>query len=843
MHGLVPAPRGILPILLGIVACVACLSGPRSWAASADEPVVATAPAATVEPIPAADITARADADEQRIQLAVQRARQDEELQRVDASLARHSASIGQLAQQSADRKLAELPVRRLESLHRHWQLYTREIADLRTRAARVARELSEDAADLARMRLEWRATASEAQSAAPALRERIDELIEKVEAAEKIVADPLAKALHQGRMAGELARQVREEEATVLALIDEKDRRLLAMDSLPLWQAAGSARIELEPFRIGLRQSLAIESALARDHDAANVNLLRVLVAAAVALLPLLLWLRGRANRLVAEGLVSPESVQPLGRPWAAWLVLIALFAVLFDFKGPAVRQQMFMLLAWPPMLRLLPSRLLDAVGPWAYLGAGFYLLNMLASLPVSNEFLYRSFVLLLDLAMLATVVMLFVRARRNVPIGTPAHRQPVMVLLLGAAAAALGLAAVSNLLGNVSLATTLASAVLDSSYLGLVMYAAVTIVVALAQVLFVRHDASQAAHGGRSWSQTGAQLGRALMALAFVVILLQSFRIYRPLSDMLSRALNHVFTLGTISLSLGNIVAFVGAVFVAFWVARVIRLVLQKDVLPSMSLPRGVGNSISSLTYYFVVTFGLLMALGVLGFPIGQLAIVFGALGVGIGFGLQDVVKNFVAGLILMFERPIRPGDVVDIAGLLGTVSHIGIRATIVTTFEGADVVIPNGVLLADKLVNWTLSGTRRRFELEVNTRPEVPAERTMALLEGVARELDGVSVSPAPEAILMGLNGGLLQISLRAWTVEGANWLVVRSNLAKAIRTALTDAGIDLPRPQSEVHLGGAELRSTRPEPPREDAARQPAVDAPASATGTRGMRMPQ
>lgn len=798
---------------------MAGLPGSRAWAAPGDESAPAPAAVApAVGPIPAADITARADADEQRIQLAVQRALQDGELERLDVALARLSGSIGQLAQQSADRKLADLPVRRLESLHRHWQLYAREVADLRTRASRVARELSEDAAMLAQRRNEWRATAGDAHSAAPALRERIDELIEKIARAEEIVAKPLAEVLHQGRVAGELAREVREEESTVLRLIEEKDRRLLAMDSPPLWQSAGRDRIALEPFRDGLRQSLAIERALARDHDAANMNLLRVLVAIAIALLPLLLWLRGRARRLMADGLVTPESVKPLARPWAAWLVLVALGAVVFDFKGPAVRQQLFMLLAWLPMLRLLPSRLLDAVGPWAYLSAGFYMLNMLASLPISNEFLYRVLQLVLDLVMLATVAMLLVAARRGVPAGTPAHRQPVMVVLLGAAAVALALAAVSNVLGNVSLASTLASAVLDSSYLGLVMYAAVTIVVALAQVLFIRHDAVAGVQGGRSWAQTAAQVGRALLAVAFVLILLQSFRIYRPLSDLASQALHHVFTLGTLSLSIGNIVAFVAAVLVAFWLARTIRQVLQQDVLPSMSLPRGVGNSISSLTYYFVVTFGLLAALGLLGFPVGQLAIVFGALGVGIGFGLQDVVKNFVAGLILMFERPIRPGDVVDIGGLLGSVSHIGIRATTVTTFDGADVVIPNGVLLADKLVNWTLSGTRRRVELEVNTRPDVPAERTTELLERVARELDGVSVSPAPEAIVMGLAGGLLQISLRAWTVEGTNWLVVRSNLAKNIRTALAEAGIELPRPQTEVHLGGAAARPSPVAPQR-------------------------
>jgi len=474
-------------------------------------------------------------------------------------------------------------------------------------------------------------------------------------------------------------------------------------------------------------------------------------------------------------------------------------------------------MLLAWLPILRLLPARLLEAIGPWAYLSAGFYLLNLLVTVPTSNEFVYRVLMLILDGVALATVVLLMVRARRTVPEGTPVHRQPVMVLLLGAAALALGIAVLSNVLGNVSLAATLTSAILDSSYLGLVLYAAVTIAAALAQVLFVRHDATQqGAHGGGSWVQTGAQVGRMLMALAFIVILLQSFRIYRPVANVLSAALGHVFALGSLSLSLGDIVAFVVAVFVAFWLARVIRLVLLKDVLPSMSLPRGVGNSIASLSYYFIVTFGLLAALALLGFPIGQLAIVLGALGVGIGFGLQDVVKNFVAGLILMFERPIRPGDVVDVSGMLGTVSVIGIRATIVTTFEGADVVIPNGVLLADKLVNWTLSGNRRRVDVDVSTRADVPAARTLELLIGAARGVEGISLVPPPAAIMTSLAGGIQQFNVRAWTLDGADWLIVRSRLAMNVRQALTDAGIEVPRPQAEVHLGGASVASAAMEP---------------------------
>ena len=121
-------------------------------------------------------------------------------------------------------------------------------------------------------------------------------------------------------------------------------------------------------------------------------------------------------------------------------------------------------------------------------------------------------------------------------------------------------------------------------------------------------------------------------------------------------------------------------------------------------------------------------MIALAAAGFQLSELAIIIGALGVGIGFGLQNVVNNFVSGLILMFERPIQPGDVIEVSGTSGKVREIGMRATTLTTFEGADVVVPNGTLLSEKLINWTLSDMNRRLDVNVGvaygTRPEARA-----------------------------------------------------------------------------------------------------------------------
>jgi small-conductance mechanosensitive channel len=356
--------------------------------------------------------------------------------------------------------------------------------------------------------------------------------------------------------------------------------------------------------------------------------------------------------------------------------------------------------------------------------------------------------------------------------------------------------------------MATMLTGAVLDSSYAALALYAGASVLVALFQVLLARPKVSRLTrrHAGAVIA-LAAQLGRTLLLLVWLAYTLEEFRIYRPLSALVISALTAEGHLGGLTLSLGNGVAFVAASWAAFWLARTTRGLLAEDVLPALKLPRGVGHSVSTLSYYMILVLGLLAALAAAGFKLGELALVFGALGLGIGLGLQDVVKNFVAGLILMFERPIQPGDVVEVAGLLATVRDIGLRATTLTTFEGADVVMPNGLLLADKLVNWTLTGNSRRINIDLSTGYEVSPQQTIAMLIDIANRLEGIAAFPQPTALLTGLAPGALQFNVRAWTTPQADWVAVRSEFAMRIHDALAEAGIKVPLPQRELHLRSA------------------------------------
>jgi small-conductance mechanosensitive channel len=789
--------------LLLLLALLGLLPGAAQPATPAAE-----ATAERVQAIAPADIPSRADAEEKFIESVQRRAQTPDKLQRIVQALSRQGEAIDKLAVLTDSADLSLLSVQRLESLERHWLLHERKLTQTRAELARATNAASEDAAELAARRAAWLAT-SEEPDLSPALRQRAREMAAQIERTQALLAEPLARLIELGRRSSALAARVQKGVAEVVTQVAELDRRLVTMDAPLLWQAARDAG-KAEPLSATLSRSLAIETSFARDYDASRARLLSALGILALASLPLMLWLRRRARSLVAAGQLSEHALQTLSRPWAAWLLLVVCGAVLYGLQGPNLRQQLVYLLAWIPVLGLLQRHLLSLVGSWGYLSALFYLLNVVVSLLVGGPLLYRLLLLGITVLMMATLAWQAFRASRGaVGSGIQAGTWKLIAWL---ACAVLAVAAVANVLGNVSLAAMLVTATLTSSFAALALYAGSRVTLALFQVLLAGPTVARLSERyAGSLAPAAVNAGRAVLVVTWLLFTLQSFRIYRPVSTFAITVLTYEFKLGELSLSLGSLVSFALATWAAFWLARLIRQLLAEDILPTLSLPRGVGNSVSSLSYYVILFLGLLAALAAAGFQVGQLTLVFGALGVGIGFGLQDAVRNFVAGMILMFERPIQRGDTVEVAGMVGQVREIGLRATTVTTFDGADVVVPNGMLIADKLVNWTLTGTRRRFSVELSTVYGADPRRTIELLESIARSIDGVSFMPAPQAIMTGLTAGSLDFSVRAWSTDRADWVQLRSELAVRIRDGLAEAGIEVPLPQRDVRLRGAAVNA--------------------------------
>jgi small-conductance mechanosensitive channel len=289
-----------------------------------------------------------------------------------------------------------------------------------------------------------------------------------------------------------------------------------------------------------------------------------------------------------------------------------------------------------------------------------------------------------------------------------------------------------------------------------------------------------------------------------AWTVRSLDHMGLFQPTVALASALLTAELGRGSITFSLGDVLEFGLTVWAAYLVSAFIRFVLQEDVYPRTRLTRGLSYAVSSLLNYIVLTLGFLLALGALGLDLTKLTILAGAFGVGLGFGLQSVVNNFVSGLLLLFERPIHVGDVIEIGDLLGEVTRIGIRASTVRTVRGAEMIVPNAQLITERVTNWTLSDRRRRIEVAVSVAYASAPEKVVAVLQAAAQGHPLVLKDPAPQALLIAFGDSAIDFELRAWTSHFERWPTIRSELAIAVYAALKGEGMTIPFPQREVRL---------------------------------------
>jgi potassium-dependent mechanosensitive channel len=798
---------GFLACLLAALA----LGGPVTAAAQdATAPVASAAPAKSgPEVIPQSDIPLRADADERYAQDVIQRSQVRDQIGRLEPQLETLAKSVAATADHLKGEELQLLSVQRLESLARHWNFHAKQLEQWRRDLRQAAGQFTEDAAELARRRANWEATraaATESGGIAPALSNRITTVLAQLSLAEQAVSGPIEQQMRLSRRANAIEDAIRASEKAVAAAIAYNDQRLSRIDSPPLWELWGDRTASAGAVQ-SMRAGLAIETRFLDEYNDATAANQRLENLFAVALLPLLLWLSRRSRTIVSDDPEIQASTRVLRRPISSWILLVLVSVMVFDPDAPLLLYQVALLLALIPVLRLLPPKVFEVLGPWPYVATGLYLLKQLGFLFAANPLYDRSYLLFVTVLTLVLTVWVLLRRRSTAAALPPQLRIKVLRGIGWLAVVALAVSAIANLFGNVSLAEMLTTGLLDAGYVGLVLYAGVTVLASVLRLLLARRVFSRfrivTQHAG-PLLDSFTRLLKLAAALAWVVVTLNQFRLLRPLKDAATAVLTYQLKFGQISITPGGVLLFLFSVWLAFWAARTVRVILQDEVLPKMSLPRGVGNSISSLTYYAMVMLGLMVALAAAGFEVSQLAIVVGALSVGIGFGLQNVVNNFVSGLILMFERPIQPGDVVEVSGTSGKVREIGMRATTLTTFEGADVVVPNGALLNEKLINWTLSDMDRRIDVNVGVAYGNDPKRVLELLMEVTQSTPGIAEQPAPTVLFVGFGASSLDFSIRSWTNNFGDWVKIRSDLHVRVYEALRQDGIEIPFPQQDLHL---------------------------------------
>jgi len=248
----------------------------------------------------------------------------------------------------------------------------------------------------------------------------------------------------------------------------------------------------------------------------------------------------------------------------------------------------------------------------------------------------------------------------------------------------------------------------------------------------------------------------------------------------------------------------------YLTLLVSWLLRSLLDDQYFPRQDFDRGVRDAIKKLLHYSLVLIGFLLAASLAGIELKNFAVLAGAFGIGIGFGLQDIVNNFLSGLILLFERPVKVGDGVLIDGEYGVVIKIGMRSTVVETLDQAELIVPNSQMISQKVTNWTLSTRRVRLVIPVGVAYGSDVPLVMQILMQVGAGHEDVLQEPPPSPIFTEFGDSSLNFELRVWIANVDLRPRVKSELLQAIDRQFREHRVEIPFPQRDLHLRSVDGR---------------------------------
>jgi potassium efflux system protein len=694
---------------------------------------------------------------------------------------------------------------------------------------SRHATQVESDLTDLGTQRAAWQATRTEARrtGAPSAVLGRVDGTLSAISEAE---ADLKSRRTHLLSLQDHVSHETETIEdllARIAAAREASDRQLLSRDSPPIWQAARSLD-SLREVPARARQWVEADAAIlrrfARTHGAQLVIHLMIWIVLSVTFYML-------RRKVPAEVATDPSLVEArrLFRYPLAMALLVALFFSpwLYGVLPRPVRNLVYLIGVFP-VLRVYTVLAPHALGSSFVALTAFFVIERLDDVaevvPLFNQLVFLAEMLLA----IAFVVALLFSYRRH-PDERPVHLARALgLLMLAAMAGGLLLGAI----GYTRLGRLLGSGALTVGYYAMLLQALLRVTMALLAYALRVGPLTYLRLVQRNRLLIERRLGRILWWLSvvgWVLAVLLNLGLIWPAQAMVMAVFGLTITRGNLSLSVGDITAFVLTVWLSFLVSRLIRFLLEEDVYPRVRLARGVPNLVSTLLHYSILLVGFILAIAAMGMDLNRVTILVSALGVGIGFGLQAVVNNFVSGLILLVERSIQVGDVIQVGDLSGEVRSIGIRSSMVRTGEGGDVIVPNGILATERVINWTLSDRMRRVDLTLRVPFSADPERVLQILTDVCANHPGVLRDPAPIVYFNGAADNGLLFNVWAWTPRIEDSITLRNSLGLAVLDAFKQAGIEVPVPRFEIKIpegaSALEARATRspsPDPPPSDPA---------------------
>ncbi len=295
---------------------------------------------------------------------------------------------------------------------------------------------------------------------------------------------------------------------------------------------------------------------------------------------------------------------------------------------------------------------------------------------------------------------------------------------------------------------------------------------------------------------------ISRFIRIIAWSMAILNIFGLLNPFINFLSVT---TFTFGATTISVLAIVTGVTSMVVLIWAALFLSSIIDTKLRDAPTVTPSARVLLSKLSRIILVVLAFLFAISSMGIDLTALAVFGGAIGVGLGFGLQKVVSNFISGVILLLDKSIKPGDVIEISGTYGRINKLAARYTSVISRDGREHLVPNEDIITQPVINWTFSDKKVRRELPVNVSYNSDIDKAMDLLLEAAAESERVIRNPEPRALIKGFGDNGIDLVLRMWIRDSENGVTnIASEVYLKIWHKFNEAGIEFPYPQRDIHI---------------------------------------
>ena len=759
------------------------------------------------ELIPTADIIKKSETTTATLQKMSASLSPEDKIVNIEERYPEYLKTINDFKKDPDMQKLDKLSASKLGDLQKKWMSHLAKLNEWKYNLVTRSENLEKDRISLLETKRIWEATytAAKGEKVPNQMLVRIKELLTAINDVQARYRKRLDGIITLQNIVSDDVNVINVTIAQIDELLLQKKMQVFSIDSKSLWEA-----FEVEEEEPNFSEYLSGNferhaETLSDFYDNFKGNIL-VHFTLLIIILAFLLTLRRFGNELIMDKEAAEISREILNHPYSVALLVTLLLTPELYPRAPNLISKLAQILSLIPVLRLLPVLYVVKIHKMLPLFTVIYFLNLIYVLSSEQALINRIFLLFITILSLVFLIWI-IRQKLLHSIESNSRLAKFGSFLITLFAIFLMISIIANVIGNVSLASLLTTASLASIYLSFILLTGSLVLIGLLNLILSTKLAFVSrivrVHSKKAREKI-TKFIYFIASLLWIISTMKLFTIFDFIYDWLDKIISERLQMGSVDISLGDILVFFLAIYASILISRFIRFILEEDVLVHMKLPRGVPVAVSMLTNYVIIGFGFMIALSAAGFDLSKFAIVLGALGIGIGFGLQNVVNNFISGLILIFERPIQLRDTVAQGELFGTVTRIGIRSSTIRTFDGAEVIVPNANLISKEVTNWTLSDRRRRIQILVGVAYGTDPEKVLKVLRDTIKNNPDILDTPEPMILFREFGDSSLNFDVRFWTSDSTTWLELQSDINVAINNAFKKAGIEIPFPQRDLHL---------------------------------------